>query len=162
MGILSNSDWKGATIDRRVIERCVKQCELGDVREWTPEPGEAGESVKGPAEVVLVNLTLVEPARTVDGEEVRPGFPCVARINVWPDRREEAMARVKELAIAALGLDRKTKDDVGELLEKQGGWSSLKGRRILVTFDTRKDKKNGSMFQETTRFDKVPATPPPA
>jgi len=130
---------------------------LGDVREWAPDPtadGEAGG--RGPEEAVLVNLTLEEPARTVDGEEVRAGFPIVGRINVWPDRREEAMGKVKELAIAALGLDRKTKDDVAALLEAQGGWAGLKGKHVLVTFDTRKDKKNGGWFQECSRYDKVP------
>ncbi len=157
MSILQNKDWARAQIDRRVIERCVKRCSLGDVREWAPEPGEAGEAAKGPEEVVLVNLTLEEGAKTVDGDEVRPGFPSVARINVWSDRREEAMAKVKELAVAALGLDRKTKDDVGALLEQAGGWPGLKTRHIMVTFDTRKDKKNGGFFQEHVRFDKVPS-----
>src|SRR5204862_1514164 len=134
VSILSNKDWAGAQVDRRVIERCVKRCSLGDVREWTPDPAADGEAGgKGPEEAVLVNLTLEESARTVDGDEVRPGFPVVGRINVWPDRREEAMGKVKELAIAALGLDRKTKDDVAALLEAQGGWAGLKGRHVMVT-----------------------------
>lgn len=158
MSILSNKDWAGAQVDRRVIERCVKRCSLGDVREWTPDPKQDGEAGgKGPEEAVLINLALEEPARTVDGDEVRPGFPSVARINVWSDRREEAMGKVKELAIAALGLDRKTKDDVGALLDQAGGWPGLKGKHVMVTFDTRKDKKNGGFFQEHVRFDKVPA-----
>lgn len=156
MSILSSRDWSGASIDRRVIERSVKRCSVGDVREWTPEPGEAGEAAKGPEETVLVNLTLEEPARTVDGDEVRPGFPVTARINVWRDRREEANAKVKELAVAALGLDRKTKDDVGALLESAGGWPGLKGKHVMVTFDTRKDKRNGGLFQEVLRYDRVP------
>lgn len=157
MSILSNRDWAGAQIDRRIIERCVKRCSLGDVREWAPEPGEAGEAQKGPAEVVLVNLTLEEPARTVDGDELRPGFPVVARINVWSDRVQEAQAKIKELAVAALGMDRKTKDDVGALLEGAGGWAGLKSKHVMVTFDTRPDKRNGGFFQEVTRYDKVPA-----
>lgn len=158
MSILSNRDWAGASIDRRVIERCTKVCSLGDVREWSPNPGEAGEA-KGPEETVLVNLVLEEPAKTTDGDEVRPGFPLVARISVWRDRREEAMAKVKELAVAALGLERRTKEDVGALLEAQGGWPGLKGRKLVVTLDVRKDKKNGGYFQEFPRYDRLPTTP---
>lgn len=156
MGILSNKDWTGAQVDKRVIERCVKRCSLGDVREWAPDPGADGDAGgKGPAEAVLVNLTLEEGARTVDGDELRPGFPVVGRINVWSDRREEAMGKVKELALAALGLERKTKDDVGAALDAAGGWSGLKGKHVMVSFDTRKDKKNGGWFQEITRYDRV-------
>jgi hypothetical protein len=164
MGILTNSDWFGATVDRRVIERCVKRCSLGDIREWTPTPGEDGEAQgKGPEEVVLVNLTLEEPARSTEGEELRPGFPVVGRINVWPDRREEAMAKVKELALAALGLPRNTKENASVLLEGQGGWAGLKGKHVLVTFDVRKGKKDGGTFQECVRYDRVGnATPTPA
>jgi len=157
MGILSSKDWSGATVDRRIIERCMKVCVLGDVREWSPsaEGGNGAAEAKGPEEVVLVNLALDDPAKTVDGEEVRPGFPVVGRINVWPDRREEAMAHVKELVIAALGLERKTKEDVAALLEQQGGWPGLKGKRVLVTFDARKDKKTGEYRQDVVRYDRV-------
>ncbi len=155
MSILQNRDWAGAQIDRRVIERCVKCCSLGDVREWLPDPGQAGETAKGPAEVVLVNLTLEESARTVDGDELRPGFPVVGRINVWNDRREQAASQVKELVVAALGLDRKTKENVDQLFVQAGEWPGLKGKKVMVTFDTRPDKKNGGFFQEIVRYDKV-------
>ena len=155
MGILSAADWAGAEINRRVIERCVKRCELGDVREWAPTPGQDGEAAKGPAEVVLVNLTLLEPARTVDGDELRPGFPVVGRIQVWNDRVEEARARIKELAVAALGLDRKGKDDVLAKLKEAGDWAGVKGRHVMVTFDVRKNKKTGEALQEVVRYDKA-------
>lgn len=157
MSILQNRDWASSSLDRRVIERSVKRCSLGDIREWSPTPGESGEAAKGPAEVVLVNLTLEEGAKTVDGDAVNPGFPVVARINVWADRVAEAQAKIKELALAGLGLDRKSKDDVAALLEAQGGWLGLKGKHVMVTFDVRADKRNGGFFQETTRFDKVPS-----
>lgn len=151
MSILENRDWVGQQIDKRVLERCVKVCELGEVRSWKPE-GDAGS---GPVEVVLVNLVLAEAAKSVDGDPINPGFPVTARISVWADRPAEAQATIKELAVAALGLDRRAKQE--EVDKAFTDWSSLKGKKVSVTFDTRKDKRNGGLFQETVRFDKVSA-----
>src|SRR5438552_1478055 len=162
MGILSSKDWSGAQVDKRIVERCVKRCLLGDVREWTPSaeggngPAEPGTGGKGPEETVLVNLHLDEPAKTVDGEELRPGFPVMGRINVWQDRHEEAMGKIKELACAVLGLDRKTKEDVAAMLEAQGGWAAMKNKPLMVTFDVRKGKGGNTQFyQEVSRYDRV-------
>jgi len=154
MSILSNKDWQGATVDKRIIEKSVKRCIVGDIRETAPDAGN-GEPTKGPKETVLINLHLDEPAKTVDGEEVRAGFPVVGRINVWEGREEEAMGKVKELACALLGLDRKTKDDVATILEQHGGWPAMKGKAVTVTFDTRKAKNSSELFQEISRYDRV-------
>lgn len=148
MSILSNKDWAGAQIDKRVVERCTKVCSLGDVRSWAPTDGPG----KGPSEVVLVNLTLEEGARTTDGDPLNPGFPVVGRINVWPDRPAEAQATLKELAVAALGMDRKAKQE--EVDKAFSDWASLKGRKLSVTFDVR--KKNGEVYQEIARYDRLP------
>jgi len=152
MGMLSNKYWTNAEVNKRVIAKSIKRCELGDVREMDRTADANGEPAKGPKSKVLVNLTLAEAAKTTDGDDLRAGFPTVITINEWEGREDEAKAKIKELAIAVLGMDRKTKDNVAAAVDNAGGWAALKGRPLLVEFDV----KNG--YQETRSFNRIPAT----
>lgn len=155
MSLLQNTDWMGAEINKRIIAKSIVRCELGDVREIAAKEGDGNGESKGPKSKLLVNLTLAQAAKTTDGEEVAAGFPTVISINEWgePDQDARAAAKVKELAVAVLGLDRKVKPDAfKEAFNNSGGWAALKGRPLMVEFDVRRG------YQEVTAFNRIPAT----
>lgn len=145
MGLLTNSDY-GTTPLQRIITG-IKRCQLGDIREFP----RAADATEGPLLKTLVNFTLEEPAKTVDGDEVGAGFPTLISINEWEAKDERANAKYRELALAVLGLSRNSKDDVVKLVGEKGGWAALKGKSLLVEFSTSKDKQ----FQDAKNFNRV-------
>ncbi|SRR6266550_8925480 len=154
MGILDNRDWSNARIDQRILAKTIACCTLGEIREEDPR-----DTKSGPATAVVVPLTLEEAKPTIDGETVNPGFPVTGRIRWFtapnlPENlakaNEMSDQRLKQLVVAALGMKRNTKENVGELLKTQGGWPALAGRKVLVSFDV--TESNGSKFQELASF----------
>jgi hypothetical protein len=153
MGLLTNTDYKGVQLER-VIAPGIKRCSLGDLREQEPKADADGNGApgKGPKSKVIINLILEEPAKTVDGDEVRAGVPILGSINEWEGREDEAKAKMKELALAALGLDRKTKDEWIDALAARGGWAGLKGAHLMVEFSVKKG------FNDFKSFNRIPPT----
>ena len=149
MGLLQNKDY-GTTPLQRILAAGIKRCQLGDMRDIDRQPNENGEA-KGPLSKTIVNLTLEEPAKTTDGDDVQAGFPTAVSINVWEGREDEARAQLRELAIAVLRLERNTKEDVVKLIDAQGGWSAMKGKPLLVEFIVKKG------FSDVKAFHRIPA-----
>ncbi len=156
MSLLTNTDYKGVQLER-VLAAGIKRCSLGDLREQAAKADGDGNGApgKGPKSKVIVNLILEESAVTVDGDPINAGVPIVGSINEWEGREDEAKAKMKELALAALGMDRKTKDEWLEQLAARGGWSGLKGSHVLVEFSV----KGG--FNNFKSFNRVPPQPAP-
>ena len=150
MGLLQNKDY-GTTPLQRILAAGIKRVQLGDLRDIDRPASENGEPGKGPLSKTIVNLVLEEPAKTTDGDEVQAGFPTAVSINVWEGREDEARAQLRELAIAVLGLERNTKENVVALIDAQGGWAGLKGKPLLVEFQVRKG------FLEPKAFNRIPA-----
>jgi hypothetical protein len=146
---LQNEDY-GTTPLQRILAAGIKRCQLGDVRDIDRKPGENGDPGKGPLSKTIVNLTLEEPAKTTDGDEVQAGFPTAVSINVWEGREDEAKAQFRELAIAVLGLERNTKENVQKAIADRGGWSALKGKPLLVEFVVKKG------FCDAKAFNRIP------
>ncbi len=153
---LLNQDYKGVQLER-VLAAGIKRCSLGELREMEGKADGDGNGApaKGPKSKVIVNLVLEEAAKTVDGDEVRPGVPVITSINEWEGREDEAKAKMKELALAALGMDRKTKDEWLEQLAARGGWSGLKGSHVMVEFEVKKG------FNNVKSWNRVPPQPVP-
>jgi hypothetical protein len=149
---LTNMDY-GTTPLQRVLAAGIKRCQLGDLRDIDRPANENGEPGKGPLSKTIVNLTLEEPAKTTDGDEVQAGFPTIVSINVWEGREDEAKAQLRELALAVLGLERNSKENVVTKINERGGWSALKGKPLLVEFTVKKG------FSDAKSFNRVPATP---
>ena len=150
MGLLANKDY-GTTPLQRILASGIKRCQLGDVRDIDRPASDNGEVAKGPLSKTIVNLTLEEPAKTTDGDEVQAGFPTAVSINVWEGREDEARAQLRELAIAVLGLERNTKENVVARIDAQGGWAGLKGKPLLVEFVVKKG------FCDAKAFNRIPA-----
>ncbi len=144
MGMLTNSDW-GTTPLQRVLAAGIKRCQLGDVREIDRKEGDSS----GPLSKTIVNLTLDEPAKTTDGDDVQAGFPTAVSLNVWEGREDKARAQHRELALAVLGLERNSKEDAVKAVAAAGGWSALKGKPLLVEFAVQKG------FSEAKNFNRV-------
>ena len=149
MGLLQNKDY-GTTPLQRILAAGIKRCQLGDIRD-IDRKDDNGEVGKGPLSKTIVNLTLEEAAQTTDGDTVQAGFPTAVSINVWEGREDEARAQLRELAIAVLGLERNTKENVVQKIDEQGGWSALKGKPLLVEFMVRKG------FSDVKAFNRVKA-----
>ncbi len=153
--MLLNSDYKGVQLER-VLAAGIKRCSLGDLREQEAKTGDGnGAPGKGPKSKVIVNLILEEAASTVDGDPVNAGVPIITSINEWEGREDEAKAKMKELALAALGMDRKTRDEWLPALEARGGWSGLKGAHVMCEFEVRKG------FNNVKSWNRVPPQPAP-
>ena len=146
---LTNMDY-GTTPLQRTLAAGIKRCQLGDVRDIDRKEGENGEAAKGPLSKTIVNLTLEEPAKTTDGDEVQAGFPTAVSINVWEGREDEAKAQFRELSLAVLGLERTSKEDVKKAVADRGGWAALKGKPLLVEFAVKKG------FSEAKAFNRIP------
>ncbi len=155
MGMLTNKDY-GTTPLERVLAPGIKRVSLGDVREADRKAGENGEA-KGPLSRVMINLNLEEPAKTTDGDTVGAGFPFLVTINEWEGRQDEARAELREFALAVLGKERASKDDVVAAVDAAGGYVGLKGRHLLVELSV---SKKG--FQEVKAYNRVPVTAQPA
>ena len=155
MGMLQNKDY-GTTTLQRVLAAGIKRCQLGDVRDIDRQPGDNGEMGKGPLSKTIVNLTLEEASKTTDGDTVNAGFPTAVSINVWEGREDEARAQFRELAIAVLGKERNTKDDMVAAVDAAGGWPALKGKPLLVEFAVKKG------FSEAKAFNRIPNGAPGA
>jgi len=152
MGLL-NADYKGVALER-VLAAGILRCELGDMREAPPREGGNGTPGSGPIGKTIINLTLTEAHKTVDGDVVNAGFPFVTNIAEWADRPLEGPQKMKELALAALGLDRKehnAKDDWIKLLADRGGWSGLKGSHLLVEVEVKKGFNNVKAWNRIPR-----------
>jgi len=134
----------------RTLAAGIKRCQLGDIREVSRKVSENGETAKGPLTKSIVNLVLAESSRTTDGDEVQPGFPTTVNIDEWEGRADEFRAHSRELALAVLGLDRNSKEDVVKLIAERGGWSALKGKPLLVEFAV----KNG--YSVWKAFNRIP------
>jgi len=150
MGLLANKDY-GTTPLQRILAAGIKRCQLGDLRDIDRPANENGEPGKGPLSKTIVNLTLEQSAKTTDGDEVQAGFPTAVSINVWEGREDEARAQLRELAIAVLGLERNTKENVIALIDAQGGWAGMKGKPLLVEFIVKKG------FSDVKAFNRIPA-----
>lgn len=146
---LSNTDW-GTTPLQRTLAPGIKRCQLGDVRDIERTASDNGEVAKGPLLRTIVNLTLEESAKTTDGDEVQAGFPAIVSINMWEGREDDWKKKVRELAIAVLGLERSTKENVQAKVAEAGGWAALKGKPVLVEFRV----KGG--FSEAGAFNRIP------
>ncbi len=131
MGMLQNKDY-GTTPLQRILAPGIKRVSLDSVREVDRKPNEDGSIGKGPKSKVIINLSLEEPAKTTDGDTVSAGFPFPATINEWDGREDEARAEMREFALAVLGKERASKDDVVAAVDAAGGWSALKGKHLLV------------------------------
>ncbi len=150
MSLLQNKDY-GTTPLQRVLAAGMKRCQLGDLREPGPREDGNGEAGKGPKSKLFVHLTLEESAQTTDGDTVGAGFPTMISINEWEGREEEARAKLRELALAVLGLERNSKEDVVARIDAAGGWSALKGKSLLCEFTVRKG------FSDVKSFNRIPA-----
>ncbi len=150
MGLLQNKDY-GTTPLQRIIAPGIKRCSLVKVQEHDRKPNEDGTvNTKAPLSRIQVQLALEEPAKTTDGDTVSAGFPVSVSIQNWEDRPDEGKAKLRELNLAVLGMERNSKDDVVAATDAQGGWDGLKGRHLLVEFTVR-DKK----YQEWSNFNRV-------
>ena len=78
------------------------------------------------------------------------GFPFLVTINEWDGREEEARAEMRELALAVLGKERASKDDVIAAVDAAGGYAGLKGRHFLVEVTV---DKGG--FQQVKSYNRV-------
>ncbi len=145
MGMLTNKDY-GTTPLQRTLAPGIKKCQLGDIREVNRKEGDT----KGPKCKTLINLTLLEPAATTDKDTVEAGFPVLVTINEWDGREHEAAPEYRELALAVLGWERSSKDDVLAAVAAAGGYAALKGRQLLVEFTV---SKTG--FQEVKNYNRV-------
>ncbi len=145
MGMLTNTDY-GVTPLQRILAPGIKRCQLGDIREVTRKEGDT----KGPKCKTLISLILEEPATTTDKDTVAAGFPVTVTINEWDGRESEAAPEYRELALAVLGKERSSKDDVLAAVAAAGGYTALKGRSILVEFTV---SKTG--FQEVKNYNRV-------
>ncbi len=154
MSLLTNTDYKGVQLER-VLAAGIKRCSISNLIEQEAKADADGNGApgKGPKSKVIISLVLEEAAKTVDGEEVRPGVPITGNIAEWEGREEEAKAKMKELALAALGMDRKVKDEWIDALAARGGWSGLKGAHVMVEFDVKKG------FNNFKSFNRVPPQP---
>ncbi len=154
MGLM-NEDYKGVTLER-VLAAGIVRCSLGDMRD---QDAKADGDTKGPSSKTIINLILEQSHKTVDGDEVRAGVPVVTNIANWLDRPDEGKQKMKELALAALGLDRvahKNKDEWLSVLAARGGWAGLKGQHLLVEFEVKKN------FNNVKAWNRIPPTPAPA
>lgn len=160
MSHLENRDWAQANIAQRIVAKTIVPCQLGEVREEEPR-----DTKSGSAFAVAIPLTLEEARKTVDNEDIGAGFPVTTRIRWFlgngsdlPDNLKKANemsdARFKQLVVAAFGLRRDTKENVGELLKNNGGLAGLNGKRVLVSFDVR-DGNDGVKYQDCTGFNAV-------
>jgi hypothetical protein len=171
MSLLQNKDWNAVRTDQRIIGKSLVLCSLGEVREDAERDTKPkdGEPVLR-EEQLVVPLSLEQEAKTIDGEVVKPGFPLTARLRVWSAKNGEPLAdnmakaneiserKIKQLMLAALGLKRNDKADVGKTIQDQGGWPALNGRKVLVNLDVTESK--GTKYQEIVGFSAAPAGAP--
>ncbi len=151
MGLLLQNKDYGTTPLQRLVAKGIKRCSFQGIKEFERKPDESGNvNSKSPLSRIQVSLSLEEPAKTTDGDDVAAGFPVTVSIQNWEDRPDEGKAKLRELNLAVLGMERSSKEDVVAKTDAMGGWDALKGRHLLVEFDVR-DKK----YQEWATFNRV-------
>jgi len=152
MSTLKNTDWAGEDISRPIIEKSAVRCTISAATEgdWEADPFDGTERQQ-----LQVSLKLAEKARTVSGSEVNPGYTVTDFLDSKrglngsemdeekKQRNKRDNSRRKELAVAALGLGRDTRENVAELLEAMGGWAGIAGKEVIVRF-SHYEKKDGS------------------
>lgn len=135
-------DLTGVNIARPLLPRQTVKCRIGEVKLEKPD---------GRGRSLVVPLTLEEPGKDTKDAVVHPGFVVTDRILLDPTgglTQEMINERLARLQVAALKLKVPQKLDVRALI----------GQEVLVTFDTRPDKKDpaGETFvQDVKRYSAV-------
>ena len=169
--MLTNKDWNAVNAGQRVLAKAIVRCQLGDIREEGPTDSRPKEgSPATTEEMLVVPMTLLQEAKTTDGDTVSAGFPLTGRFRIYAAKNGEPLAdnfakansiseqRIKRLMLAGLGLMRNDKSDVQKTLIERGGWSALKDKQVLVDIDVTESK--GTKYQEVSSFSMAPAATP--
>ncbi len=131
----------------RLLADSIRRCKITGVR---CIDGEAKDG-KPRMDQDWITFSLEEPAKSVDGEELAPGFFKDVSINTYPNgtdgnpKQENAnrmnMALQRKLIVCALGLPANCKD-AAEELERRGGLDALAGKVVLVKFQAKDGRQN--------------------
>lgn len=131
----------------RNIAPCVRLCEVGEVRELIGKDNSDGKPRR---DVTFIPLTLLEASTDTDGNPLPVGFPKEVGLNSYNEpgdddglaKANEITCRLfRQLVVAALDLPENCSDVHAEM-QKQGGASSLKGKRVMVKFSAKNDRQN--------------------
>lgn len=131
-------DLTGVDISRPLLPRQTLRCRTGDVR--------AERRDENSPRQLVIPLTLEEPGKDTNGNEVGVGFAVTGRIQLdATGKLTQAMIneRVARFQIAVTKADKP-----GRLVIEE-----LSGREVMVTFDVRVDKQDPSkVYQDVKSY----------